>query len=235
MITKSFGAHLKSASEEDGTIEAIVATYDKDSVGDKIAPGAFEKSLAAWAESGKNIPFIWSHQHDNPDAYLGEILEAKETDDGLWVKAKVDMDHPPAKRVYDLMKTGKVSQFSFAYDVEDGEMVKAKSAGEGDYYELRQLKIFEAGPCLIGANQNTRLLGAKRAQIVNSEITADDMATAIRVIERVYGIIEEKGYAPSKDGTTGQSDKRDDHDGKRDDQNVSLSSVLHRLIELEAE
>ena len=47
--------------EETGSFKALVATYDVDSVGDKIMPGAFAKSLARWEESGTLIPVIWSH------------------------------------------------------------------------------------------------------------------------------------------------------------------------------
>lgn len=163
MIKKTVSIKLKSV-DESGVVEAIAATYDKDSVGDKIVPGAFEKTLKDWKDAGKSLPFIWSHDHNNPMAYVGTVTEAKETDAGLYIKAQMDMDEPFAAKVYSLMKSGRVSNLSFAYEVKDGEFVQQKN-DEGvttdTFYSLKELKLFEVGPCLVGANQNTSVLGAK--------------------------------------------------------------------------
>jgi hypothetical protein len=91
---KSAPAQIKAAGDGDGIVEALVATYAVDSGGDRIVPGAFADTLDEWAASGKTMPFIWAHQHDDIDAYLGDVLEAKEVDDGLYVKAQVDMERP---------------------------------------------------------------------------------------------------------------------------------------------
>ncbi|WP_160051284.1 HK97 family phage prohead protease [Nocardiopsis sp. FR26] len=169
MRTKSVPVQIKAAGEHEGTengvVEAIVATYDKDSVGDKIAPGAFTKTLEEWAASKDPIPFIWSHDWSNPDAHIGVIEEAKETSEGLWIKARVDLEEPFAAKVYRLLKGRRVKQFSFGYEVKEGAYVDLKN-DDGSYsgfYELRELKLFEAGPCLVGANQNTSLGVVKAA------------------------------------------------------------------------
>lgn len=160
---KTLPARVKAANAtDDGIVEALVATYDVDSSGDRIIPGAFAKSLQEWADSGNPIPFIWSHQHDNLDAYLGDVLEAKETDDGLWVKAQIDMEDPKAAKAFRLIKGGRVRQYSFAYDVPDGG-AKEDTDGPGEM-ALSELKLYEVGPTLIGMNQSTRTLDAKRNQ-----------------------------------------------------------------------
>lgn len=170
MRIKSCPVRIKAAGEhegtEDGVFEAIVAAYNVDSVGDKITPGAFAETLDEWQKSGDPIPVLWSHMSHDPEYHIGEVIEAKETDEGLWVKARIDLDDdsPKARKVYSLLKARRVTQFSFAYEVEEGAWVDEQKDGETDgYYELRKLKLFEVGPTLVGANQATELLDVKSA------------------------------------------------------------------------
>ncbi|WP_053618822.1 HK97 family phage prohead protease [Nocardiopsis sp. NRRL B-16309] len=199
MRTKSVPVQIKAAGEhegtDDGVVEAIVASYDKDSVGDKIAPGAFEKTLGEWAESKDPIPFIWSHDWSNPDAHIGVIEEAKETPEGLWIKARVDLEEPFAAKVYRLLKGRRVKQFSFGYEVGEGAYVDLKNddGSRTGYYELRELKLFEAGPCLVGANQATSLEPVKTTPASLSE-------------ERVRAIVAEApGREAHRPGARGHS------------------------------
>jgi len=68
--------------------------------------------------------------------------------------------------VYRLLKGRRVTQFSFAYDVNEGAWVSDDEHPWGGYYELRRLKLHEVGPCLVGANQETELIAAKAAGLV---------------------------------------------------------------------
>jgi HK97 family phage prohead protease len=156
---KTLPARVKLAegSTDDGVIEALVATYDVDTIGDRIIPGAFTKSLEEWAESGHPIPFIWSHMHNDLDAYLGDVLEAKEIDDGLWIKAQIDMEDSKAAKAFRLLKGGRVRNYSFAYDVVDAG---PDEDGPGET-ALKELRLYEVGPTLIGMNRQTRTLTAK--------------------------------------------------------------------------
>jgi HK97 family phage prohead protease len=165
MRTKSCPVRIKAAGTHEGTdegvFEAIVAAYNLDSVGDKITPGAFAETLAEWKGRGDPIPVLWSHMSHDPDYHIGEVLEAEERPEGLWVKARIDLDATKAAQVYKLLKGRRVTQFSFAYDIEEGSWVEQKD-GPG-YYELRKLKLYEVGPTLIGANQATELIDVKSA------------------------------------------------------------------------
>lgn len=173
MRIKSCPVRIKAAGEhegtDDGVFEAIVAAYNVDSVGDKIVPGAFADTLDEWKSSGNPIPVLWSHMSHDPDYHIGEVLEAEERDEGLWVKARIDLDAPKAAQVYKLLKGRRVTSFSFAYDVLDGGPAKSKDDEEGeggeDAFELRKLRLYEVGPTLIGANQATELLDVKSADV----------------------------------------------------------------------
>lgn len=182
MLTKSMPVFVKAVGEsdglEDGTFEAIVSVFGNvDSYGDRVMKGAFEDTLAEWEASGNPIPVYYSHRMDDPEYNIGEVVEAKELAPGdpllppslkdlggLWVKGAIDQHEEArkARQVYRLMKGRRLTQFSFAYDIEEYGIVKA-SADEDSVWELRKLKLYEVGPTPIGANQETELLSVKAA------------------------------------------------------------------------
>ncbi|WP_051834645.1 HK97 family phage prohead protease [Streptomyces sp. NRRL S-15] len=184
MRIKSCPVRIKAAGEnegtDDGVFEAIVAAYNVDSVGDKIMPGAFGETLDEWKSSGNPIPVLWSHMSHDPDYHIGEVLEAEERPEGLWVKARIDLDSPKAAQVYKLLKGRRVTQFSFAYDVLDGGPAKSKAADDpdADSFELRKLKLYEVGPTLIGANQATELLDVKSADGATMRVAVEGASAA---------------------------------------------------------
>ncbi|MER7014553.1 HK97 family phage prohead protease [Saccharopolyspora sp. NPDC000359] len=165
--TKDFGARVKAAGDADGLAEgeftALVSVFGNvDSVGDVVVPGAFADSLAEWAAKGDPLPVIWAHDWSDPYSHIGHVTQAEETADGLVVTGQLDLDNPKALQVYRLLKGRRVTQFSFAYDIEDA--APAERDGR-EVYELRKLRVHEVGPCLIGANQETQLLAAKARRL----------------------------------------------------------------------
>lgn len=218
MKIKTCAAKIKAAGVHEGTDEgmfdAIVATYDLDSVGDRIIPGAFKETLDEWATSGDPIPVYWSHRMDDPAMNIGQVVEAAETDKGLAVKAQLDLDNPTAAQVYRLLKGRRVTQFSFAYDIEDGAFVEEK--GESPYYELRKLRLYEVGPTPIGANQATELLEVKGSggQSLTVEVhngTRDDTKAIADTLRGALGA-KATGDGPAED--TGEGDEADDDPNK---------------------
>jgi HK97 family phage prohead protease len=156
-----------AAGLQPGQFTALVSVFgNEDLMGDVVLPGAFTQTLTDWAAKGDPIPVIWSHDWGDPFAHIGVTLTAAETDEGLLVTGQIeDLDtNPTAAQVYRLLKGRRVTQFSFAYDIVEGAWVENRDAGPwGGHYELRQLDLYEVGPCLVGANQETELLAAKAA------------------------------------------------------------------------
>lgn len=163
MKHKAFQLHsFKALDDAKGIFEAIVAVFGNvDRAGDKILPGAFQDTLADWEAKGRPIPVIFSHQWENLDAHIGEVIEAKEVEEGLYIKGQLDMEEDFASRVWKKMKAGTLAEFSFAYDVVDAAQVKE----DGNWIqELRKLDLLEVGPCLVGMNPDTQLLGVKEGR-----------------------------------------------------------------------
>lgn len=168
---------------EEGQFEAFVSVFgNKDAYGDVVMPGAFAATLEQWKASGSPIPVVWSHRYEDPDYHIGAVLEAEERTidgkSGLWVRGQLDIDDdaPKARQVARLLKGRRVTQFSFSYDVTDGALEKSDALG--DYYALRGVKLYEVGPTLIGANQDTELLNAKALGALAAEVKAGRVISA---------------------------------------------------------
>jgi HK97 family phage prohead protease len=155
----------------DGEIIALVSVFGNvDSFGDVVIPGAFSKSLIEWETRGDPIPFIWAHDWTDPFSHIGVIRGAEETDAGLRVRAFISPEerdlNAKAAQVYRLLKNRRVTQFSFAFDIIDGAFAERDGR---EVYELRELKIHEIGPCLLGVNQETELIAAKASRLSSLE------------------------------------------------------------------
>ena len=167
-------AHVrfKAEGEDDGAggklapgeFIALAAVFDViDSYGDRIIKGAFAETLAAWKSAGDPIPVIWQHLWGDPNAHIGYVVEAIETDEGLQYKGKLDIeDNPFALQVYKLMKGRRVTQQSFGFDVIDGRSVTEEGR---DVFEITRVHLYEVGPCLVGVNQATNLLDIKSGSV----------------------------------------------------------------------
>lgn len=184
--TKAFApARFKAEGEDDGSgaklgpgeFIALAAVFDNiDSYGDRMVRGAFADTLEEWRASGDPIPVIWQHNWSDPNAHIGVVLEARETDEGLWYKGRLDIDDNPfALQVYRLMKGRRVTQQSFGFDVLDGRAITDDGV---DLFEITRVHLYEVGPCLVGVNQATNLLDIKAAAAASASSSAAAPAAA---------------------------------------------------------
>lgn len=159
-LHKVLSADLKALPEGvPGDFKALVSVFGNvDAVGDRVMPGAFEKSLDRWRNSGDPIPVVLAHQWDDVWSHIGtaDPDSVKETPHGLMVDGKLDIeDNPVAAQVHKLMQRRSLKSFSFGYTVS-----QEKRAKDGTN-ELHEVDIIEVGPCLKGANPQATLLGVK--------------------------------------------------------------------------
>jgi uncharacterized protein len=163
MLHKSFEILEAKADDEAGTFEALVSVFGNvDSVGDRVMPGAFSKTLEKWQQTGDPIPVILSHQWNDPMAHIGVVHpgDAKEVDRGLWVKGHLDVaDNEVARQVHKLMRRRSLREFSFGYRVPQGGQKRGKDGAN----EVTEIDLVEVGPTLKGANPETELHAVKSA------------------------------------------------------------------------
>lgn len=145
-----------SVTTDLGEFEAIAAAYSVDRVKERIVPGAFKATIAAWRGSGKQIPLHWDHS-GNPEDIIGTIDPAsiEETEQGLLVKGKLDLDDSEvAREAWRSMKANRVG-LSFGYLVEEDALA------EDGIRELKKLDLFEITITPAPANPDTRFLDLK--------------------------------------------------------------------------
>ncbi len=162
-LKRSTAATLKSVGDEGslgkGQFTALVSVFGNvDSLGEVVMPGAFTDTLVQWQAKGDPIPVVWSHQWSDPMSHIGEVLEAKETDQGLEVTAQLDMSNPTAVQVFKLLKDRRVTEFSYAGEESDFKVVDSP---EGPIIQVGKVDLIELGPCLKGANPATVLMSTK--------------------------------------------------------------------------
>lgn len=165
---------FKADEERRGLFAAIVSVFGNvDRNGDRVMKGAFSRTLKEWMSRGKPIPVVWSHDHMQPDSFIGSIdpADVKETDQGLVVAGRLDVEtNPKAAQIWQLLKDGRIDQWSFAYDAVGKRMSKEKGARR----DLLDLDLFEVGPTLVGANGDTRTLSVMSATGVVDRQPAPD-------------------------------------------------------------
>ena len=162
MEYKSFNTTVEE--KDGGAVRAYASTFDRipDAVGDIVAPGAFEKTLANWRESGKPIPLLWGHDTDDPFSNIGAATDYGTDERGLWFDASFDAENEKAQYVRKLVKEGRVFQCSFAYAVNDSSPVTLDDGRKAN--ELRELDLFEISIVQIPANQNATIEEVKSAE-----------------------------------------------------------------------
>lgn len=218
---KTAPAQVKTVADvpdlAEGEFEAIVSVFNTvDSVGDIVMPGAFKDTLAGFADSSAPVPVVWSHDWKDPFSHIGYSVSAEEVETGLKIRGKLDIENnPKAMQVYRLLKGGRVRDFSFAYEIEDGGFREAKD-GEDDLatpYELRKLNLYEVGPCLVGAHRDTELLDIKASagrEIITRKNAADDGAASEPAdLERIVAEAAQKFALDLLAAVNGQRSKDD--------------------------
>lgn len=145
---------------ENGMITGYASTWTRepDSYGDVVAKGAFLDCIEQIKAEGKVLPFLFNHQGDNLNAYIGTVFNLEEDDHGLKFDASFD-DTPEAQRARQLSMDGRLPKFSFAYDILDQAEITLEDGRKAN--ELRKLNIHEVSLVLYPANPDTSVIEVK--------------------------------------------------------------------------
>ena len=126
----------------------------EDSYSDVVVKGAFQKSLASWAEKGRLPSLLWQHKMSEP---IGIYTEMKEDDHGLYVKGRLLIDDDPlAKRAYAHAKAGSLGGLSIGYILKDWEYDSSKGV-----YLLKEIDLWEVSLVTMPANDEARISEVK--------------------------------------------------------------------------
>jgi len=106
---------------------------------------------------------VWGHDWKNIIG-KGKIIQ---DDDKAVFKGSFNMNTNAGKEAYETVKAmGDLQQWSFGFEVLDSEVgLFSKDGGEEkEVRYLKDLKVWEVSPVMVGANQNTHTVAVKNAE-----------------------------------------------------------------------
>ena len=215
--------NLFGGALEEGDFIAYASTFheDPDSYGDIIEPGAFAKTLADWAEKDAPIPLLYGHDMHDPEFNIGHIVDAKEDETGLLVWGRLDLEMPKAAAAYRLIKSRRVNQLSFAFDILDAEEIRDEKDEPTGGLLLKELALHEVSLVQLGANRHTSVLAVKSAAdaVVSArgEFTEDEAETLRETaavlrdaLANIEGLLDRPGEGAVEDNENNQPGNDED-------------------------
>ena len=212
--TKNFV--LVKSDEDAGKISGYFSTYDRipDSYGDVVAPGAFTDTIKAREESGHKFPLCWNHDLDQ---IIGQVDTIEDTEKGPLMTASF-FNTPLAQEKREIVKSGVVYQFSFAYDVREAAQVTLEDGTKAN--ELQKLDLFEVSIVPVPANPRAEVTDIKAGRR-NSAKDADAIREAITLLQGVLGELEDIEEDPKDSGA-----KSEEQDPANDEEQKKLDALL---------
>lgn len=126
---------------------------NRDSYGDIVMPGAFEKSLKEHAIKGSMPKLFWQHDSWMP---IGKWLAMEEDDTGLKVTGKLNMQVQQGREAYALLKEGDIDGLSIGYRV-----LHSDNDDENEALLLKELDLVEVSVVSLGANDQAQVSAVK--------------------------------------------------------------------------
>jgi HK97 family phage prohead protease len=183
-IAEEAGMHHKlldvvDTEVDEGLMIALASTWDVDRVKDRVVPGAYADAVAQ-IKAGDYLPLVWQHDLGSPGNFVGEVVDANETSQGLEVTARFDLDDADGLKAYKLAKRGSIKSLSIGYRV-----LKQRPA-PGGITELVKIELHEVSLVLTPANPGARILAIKSDD--------DDIPSVdeLRARERELGLDEDE-------------------------------------------
>ena len=193
------------AADDFGKISGYFSTYDEipDSYGDIIAPGAFTDTIKAREATGHPFPLCVNHDLNQ---IAGQVDSIEDTKKGPLMTASF-FNTPLAQEWREIVKSGAVFQFSFAYDVLGMELPTEAQKAKGITRILTKLDLFEVSIVVVPANQNAVVTDIKAGRR-NSKKDADAIRQAITLLQSVLDAEEDQdGEDEQKANPAGEEPK----------------------------
>lgn len=153
---RAFSFEVKEFDDATGVIKGYANTWDRDSYGDEVQPGAFKRTLDHKRSSGKRIPIFSQHDPNQIIGYADPAL-AYEDAKGLWIEVQMLLEIQQAKDDYVRAKAGLMS-FSIGYDPKKAEIdPKTKTR------KLFEIALWEVSLVTFPANEHAVVTDVKAA------------------------------------------------------------------------
>lgn len=191
---------------------------NKDSYGDIVVKGAFEKSLKNWQAKGGLPAMLWQHNMQEP---IGVYTKMEEDETGLYVEGRLLIDDDPlAKRAHAHMKAGSLSGLSIGFITDDWEY-----DSQIDAFKLNEIDLWEVSLVTFPANEEARV------QNVKSLLGGGENPTPKQVeqILRDAGFSRQQAKAFCAKGYSGLGQREADNSVELKTMTESMQSILSAI------
>lgn len=143
-----FSIKADSIDKTARTFEGLASVWGLDLGGDIMHRGAFANTLQRWRGGDYTIPLLNSHNQFDINAALGQLLDAKETDQGLWTKWGV-IDGPDGDgaliRIRPDPRSGRatVTKMSIGFTLVKFDFEESPQSRFGQLRHLREVELLE--------------------------------------------------------------------------------------------
>jgi len=145
---------IKNLDDSSGEFEGYASVFNStDEVGDTILPGAFKGSLT---ESRPKM-FV---NHDHRQVPVGDWLEMREDDYGLFAVGRIDMNHKDGPTTYSALKRGAMDGLSIGFRMSKDDY-DWKENNEGRV--IKNMSLFETSIVSYPAEGMARISSVKSA------------------------------------------------------------------------
>lgn len=147
---------VKEIADDFISIEGLASTFGNiDRSGDIIAKGAFSKTLA---NPERKLKLLNQHKLSEP---LGVIDKAIETDEGLFIMARMPKANSVVADLVPLLRMGAISDFSIGFNIQDSDITP-----DGNRI-IKEIDLFEVSLVTIPANPMARITSVKQEDMVS--------------------------------------------------------------------
>jgi HK97 family phage prohead protease len=169
----------EAVDDEARTFEGLLSVWGLDLGDDVMHKGAFKATLQEWKKSSDAIPLLNSHNHYDVLSSFGQLIEAKETDDGLWTKWEV-IPGPDGDRVLARIRPGSngrspVSKMSIGYEPTKFDFEQSERARFGRIRNLRAVNLKEGSLVLFPMAPGARIDVSSVKSFLDDANAADPM------------------------------------------------------------
>lgn len=189
---KSTTVEIKDIDEGNRIVTGYLSAFDvKDSDADVIRKGAFKKSLkerGVNSKSNRKIAHLRNHDWEHQ---IGMFTTLEEDDYGLYFESKLGRSTKGVDALLDY-QDGILREHSIGFNYVDGKIKKKEDEEHGEYFEIKEVKLWEGSGVTFGANEFTPVLSAEKS-LEDSDYLArlnEDMNVLIGALKNGKGTDE---------------------------------------------
>lgn len=217
-ITVGLSVKAEGIDEKARTFEGLLSVWGPDLGDDVMHRGAFAKTLKEWKKGSDAIPLLNSHNHFDVLSSFGQLIEAKETADGLWTKWEV-IPGADGDRILDRIRPGSngrapVSKMSIGYEPMKFDFEQSDAARFGRLRNLREVNLKEGSlvlfPMAPGARVDTSTVKSwiDEANELDPADVSPELKTELRRLASRIGLLLSGKAKPT--GSTPEPESTDD-------------------------